>query len=119
MRRTAENAQAVGREIKRLRAIAVLNDSEITELSKEALKRFADPNSLRLTIDTVVSEWDHVPRPYELGELSRQYRYRSNGVGCNKCEGVGFIVRTDRRRTLDGVRDAEVAYYCECHPGGR
>ena len=82
MRRTAENVHGVGREVKRLRAIEVLNDAQVTELSKTALERFPTPAAVKSTIDALVREWDGVdnhgnpraPTPHELGQMAPKWQ---------------------------------------------
>ena len=123
MTRTIENARIVSKQVKRLSAIELLNDTQLSELANEALQRFPTPAAVKGTIDALMREWDGVdnngspraPTPHELGKLAP--RRQRSGVGCGNCDGTGFVMRTDRRQTLLGVRDVEIAYFCACHPG--
>ena len=70
MTATAENTKAVSRQVTRLRSTEAINDAQLAELTREATKRFPEPKTVQRAIDAIVSEWDHVPRPYELGRLA-------------------------------------------------
>ena len=71
MRATAENTKAVSLQVTRLRSIEAFNDAQLEELTNEAIKRFPEPKTVQRAIDAIVSEWDHVPRPYDLGRLAK------------------------------------------------
>ena len=115
MTRTNEHIRFVGRQIARLRSIEVLNDAQLRELTNEALNRFQTPAALESVIDTVVPEWDRVPKPYELAQLAHRFR-APVGVGCEDCRYTGFRLYSERRETLDGVRAVDMAHECRCRP---
>ena len=118
MTATTENTRAVRKQIGRLRSIELVNDAQLSELASEAIRRFPSPMSVQRAVDSCVSERDRVPTPHQFGDLARMEAVRS-GVGCAACSGTGFQIRRDRRQTIDGVREVEVAYACRCHPRGR
>ena len=93
-----------------------------TEALKElalAFQRTYETNpELAAAVSDVIRTTETCPKPSHVYRESRR-EPKVSGVGCPACDYTGFMVRADRRETLDGVRDVEVAHFCCCHPKRR
>ena len=88
------------------------------ELALAFQRTYGTHPELTVAITDILRTVDACPKPSHIYG-TRQGERKPSGVGCGKCDGTGFVMRTDRRQTIDGVRDVPVARYCRCHPGGR
>ena len=90
----------------------------VKELALAFQRTFGTHPELAAAIGYIVRTEETCPKPSHIYGVS-QREPKASGVGCDTCDYTGFVTRTDRRETLDGVRDVEVAYFCSCHPEGR
>ena len=112
-------------QIARLAALSdsgALTDAVLQELTNIAVERFTDAETLCSAVNDLLSDSRSVkvPTPGQLAALARDARIgSSSGVGCKACGRTGFVVRAVKRRTIDGVRDVSMAYFCACHSGSK
>ena len=89
----------------------------VKELALAFQHTYGTRPELSVAITEIIRTVDACPKPSHIYGTARG-EPKASGVGCSRCDGTGFVMRTDRRQTLDGMRAVEVAYFCECHPGG-
>lgn len=112
--------QVVSSEVARLGGLDRFprKPESLKELGLAFRRTYGTHPELAAAVGDVLRTVDVCPKPshiYGAGQADR----KPSGVGCGKCDGTGFVTRTDRRQTLDGTRAVPVAHYCTCHPGGR
>ena len=88
----------------------------LKELALAFQRTYGTHRELAVAVGDVLRSVDVCPKPSHINGAGQGARPHS-GVGCGKCEGTGFVMRTDRRETTDVVRDVPIAHFCECHPG--
>jgi len=117
MKDSKTNRAAAVDQIARFGAIEPLNDAQLVELTKTAVDHFDTRADLELAVSVWVQTRERCPRPFELIDLA--HLRRSLSQRATKCDGScddGWIIREDRRSTIDGVRPVSVAYPCICRP---
>ena len=114
------NMELVSQEVARLGGLDRFprKPEGLRELALAFQRTFSTHPELAAAVGDVIRTQDTCPKPSHIYGTGQGER-KPSGVGCDKCDGSGFMTRTDRRQTIDGVRDVEVAYFCFCHPGRR
>ena len=112
--------ELVSREVARLGGLDRFprKPEPLRELALAYQRTYGTHPELTAAIDDVIRTTDVCPKPSHIyGQGEREQT--SSGVGCSVCDGTSFIMRTDRRETLDSVRDVPMAYFCSCRPRSR
>ena len=90
----------------------------VKELASAFQHTYGTQPELSAAITDIIRTVDVCPKPSHIYGTARG-EPKASGVGCDECDHTGFLTRTDRLETIGGVRDVEVACFCECHPLGR
>ena len=112
--------ELVSREVARLAGLDRFprKSEALRELGLAFQRTFGTHPELAAAVGDIIRTQDYCPKPSHIYGTGQGER-KPSSVGCGKCDGTGFLTRTDRRQTIDGVRDVNTAHYCSCHPGGR
>ena len=114
------NFEMVSQEVARLGGLDRFprKPEALKELALAFQRTYSTHPELAAAISDTLWSVDACPKPSHVyGTTSGQPK--ASGVGCDKCDYTGFVTRTDRQQTIDGMRDVPIAHFCSCHPGGR
>jgi hypothetical protein len=112
--------ELVSREVARLGGLDRFprKPEALKELALSFQRKYGTHPELTVAIDDVLHTMDTCPKPSHVYGTASGQPNRS-GLGCELCDYTGFVTRTDRQQTIDGMRDVPIAHFCSCHPGGR
>ena len=116
-RRCVVDMELVSREVARLGGLDRFprRAEALKELALAFQRTFGTHPELAAAVGDIVRTKDTCPKPSHVYGIA-QGEQRASRVGCLDCDFTGFVSRADRRETLDGVREVDVAYPCHCRP---